>query len=259
MNGGTDRTTAIAQDLPFLRELVGVTQDMVVTLQRRSATEVPVRFIKTFVRKAAQTARGVVLLYEAGLSLEAQSLVRILFEVSISFDAFLRLLSQDAHAACYRLLDATMLDKIRQQRASGFAGRELVIGAPGPDELDTTERDIASRYSSDQLKSIRRNGFSGLTVEARAQQGGREEHYNIIYRNFSRNVHGGDFTELLLAGDPTIIGDRHIDFLESRDTVACDVAFTSLYFVADATTRSIQLGFENRLATLAETRLRALH
>jgi hypothetical protein len=194
-----------------------------------------------------------VLLYEGGLSPEAQSLVRILFEVSISFDAFLRLLSQDAQAACHRMLDAVMLDKIRQQRASGFAGHELVAGAPGPDECD------ASRYSSEQLKNLRRNGFSGLTVEARAQRADRQEHYNIVYRNFSRNVHGDDFTELLLANDPTLLEDRRADFFESRDAVACDVAFTSLYQVADATTGTIQLGFENRLATLAETRRRALH
>jgi hypothetical protein len=170
-----------------------------------------------------------------------------------------RLLSQDAQAACHRMLDAVMLDKIRQQRASGFAGHELVAGAPGPDECDATEREIASRYSSEQLKNLRRNGFSGLTVEARAQQTDRQEHYNIVYRNFSRNVHGGDFTELLLANDPTLLEDRRADFFESRDAVACDVAFTSLYRVADATTGTIQLGFENRLATLAETRRRALH
>ena len=253
-----DTTRGITQDLPFLRELVGVTQDIVVTLRRRAIAEVPVRYVRAFVRKASQTARGIVLLYENDLTLEAQSLVRILFEVSISFDAFLQLLSQDARSACQRVLDSTMLDKIRQQRASGFAGRELVDGAPGPEECDATELEIGSRYSSTELKNLRRNGFSGLNVEARAQQAGREEHYNIIYRNFSRNVHGGDFTELLLANDPVLIGDRGAELLEIRDAVACDVAFDSLYFVADATTRTLQLGFDRRLDTLVESRRRAL-
>src|ERR1700680_3169441 len=101
MHGGIDTTRGITQDLPFLRELVGVTQDIVVTLRRRAMAEVPVRYVRAFVRKAGHTARGIVLLYENDLHLEAQSLIRILFEVSISFDAFLRLLSLDAEGACH--------------------------------------------------------------------------------------------------------------------------------------------------------------
>jgi hypothetical protein len=247
-------TTAVVGDLPHLQELLGITRDMVSTLRRRAKPEVPERLVLAFATKAMQTAQAIVLLYQGGLSLEAQSLVRVLFEVSVSFDAFLRLLRDAPKAACQRVLDAMMLEKIKQQRASNFAGRELVAAAPGPEELDSTERDIASRYSDSELKSLRKNGFSGISVEDRARQAGAEEYYDIVYRNFSRNVHGSDFSELMLANDPAMLADRRADLFEARDGVALDAAFIALFLVSDQVNRGFGLGQDERLAGVARAR-----
>jgi len=250
----SSNTRAVVDDLPFLQELVGVAQDMVTTLRHQAKTQVPERFVTAFAMKAAQTARGIVVLYQNGLALEAQSLVRTLFEVHVSFDAFLRLLQKDPKVACHRLSDAMMLEKIKQQRTSRFAGHELVAGAPGPEELAQKEREIASRYSAPELKSLRKNGFSGLSIEDRARQAGCEEYYDIVFRNFSRNVHGSDFNELMLANDPAMLEDRRVDFLESRDRVALDAAFIALWSVADQVNRGFRLGQERRLSKLVEAR-----
>ncbi|OFW25345.1 MAG: hypothetical protein A3H27_07245 [Acidobacteria bacterium RIFCSPLOWO2_02_FULL_59_13] len=226
-------TRAIVDDLPFLQELVGIGEDIVTTLRNRPKPQVPDRLITVFAAKAAQTARAIVVLYQHGLALEAQSLVRILFEVSVSFDAFLHLLRKDPKSACHRLLDAMALEKSKQQRASNYAGHELVEGAPGPDEFAQKEKEIALRYSTSELKSMRKYGFSGLSVEDRARQAGCKDYYDIIYRNFSRNVHGSDFSELMLANDPSMLEDRRGDFFESRDSIALDVAYMALWSVTD--------------------------
>jgi hypothetical protein len=254
MPSETSNTRAIVDDLPFLQELVGIAQDMVTTLRHRAKTQVPERFVMAFAMKAAQTARGIVILYQNGLPLEAQSLVRTLFEVRVSFDAFLRLLQNDPKAACQRMRDAMMLEKIKQQRASSFAGHELVTGAPGPEEVAQKEQEIVSRYSDPELKSLRKNGFSGLNVEDRARQAGCEENYHIVFRKFSRNVHGSDFNELMLANDTSLLEDRRADFFEGRDGAALETAFISLWAVADQVNRGFRLSQGHRLLKLVEAR-----
>src|ERR1700688_192990 len=128
--------------LPLLRELVGLAEDIVVTLRHRRSRDVPARLVLAFVNKAAQTGRGIVVLYERAIYHEDQALIRVIFEISISCEHFLRMLREDPKAACQRVIDSMMLEKIRQQRASGFMGLGLLPDGPSQDDFEAADATI---------------------------------------------------------------------------------------------------------------------
>jgi hypothetical protein len=244
---------SLAAYLPLLRELVGMAEDIVVTLRHRRPDGVPARLILAFVTKAAQTGRGIVVLYERGLHHEAQSLIRIIFEINISFDHFFRMLKQDPQSACRRVVDSMMLEKVKQQRASGFKGLDLLPDGPSQNDFETEEATIAQQYTTAELRAMRKYGFTGLSVEERAKEVGRGDLYQLVYRNFSRNIHGLDFMELLLADEPSLIGDdRYSAYLESRDATAVDVAIGCLGCVVEAVNTGFGLGLDARLMLFAK-------
>ncbi|HEX4962616.1 MAG TPA: DUF5677 domain-containing protein [Thermoanaerobaculia bacterium] len=231
---------------------------MVVTLRHRGIDDVPSRLVLAFVTKAAQTGRGIVVLYERELYHEAQSLVRVIFEINVSFAHFLRMLSQDPKMACKRVIDSMMLEKIKQQRASGFMGLGLIEDGPTPEDFEAQDAEIAKRYTADEIRAMRKHGFTGLSVEERAKQAGRGDLYQIVYRNFSRNVHGFDYMELLLAEQPSLIGDERCRaYIESRNGTALDVAFGCLGYVVEAVNTAFELGLDARFAQLVKDRQRA--
>ena len=79
---------------------------------------------------------------------------------------------------------------------------------------------------------MRRFGFSGLSVEGRAKELGLNDLYNIVYRNFSRNVHGTDYMEHIRARGMGA-ASRWPDYEDLRDHVALSTAITCLWQMAN--------------------------
>jgi hypothetical protein len=221
---------------------------------------VPDRILLAFLGKAADSLKGVLALQKQGLCHEAQSLARGLFELRLSFEAFAEQLQVDQRAACLRVMDTIMLDKIKQARASDFKGFDLVPGAVTPNKFIEPEKDISKRYSPDELKKLKQHGFTSMNVEQRANRYGLSDEYNIGYRNFSRNVHSTDFMELLLQEDPGLISSDHGVYLEQRDTVCCQLAFISVAGISCRVNDLAGLGLNRRIRALTiarETMIRA--
>src|SRR5206468_12430118 len=81
---------------------------------------------------------------------------------------------------------------------------------------------------------------------------GLSDEYNIAYRNFSRNIHSTDFTELLLQEDPNAISSDHDDYVEDRNGVCCEVALVSVVGI-DATVNGLaRLGLDRRFTALRQ-------
>lgn len=156
------------------------------------------RFFAIFVLQAAQDIEGIRLLYLSGLKEPAQVLVRAILECRINFDMFVLKFLRDPAGTMTAVMDAMMLEKIKQMEATNFRGLELVPGAPTPAELRKRESEIEKRWTPSQVKAFRKYGFSGISVEQRARKTGHIDLYNIVYRNFSRNVHGSDYGEYLM-------------------------------------------------------------
>lgn len=174
-----------------------------------------------FLAKATQTLSGVNILYAHRLEEPAQALIRVLFELRINFDCFLAMATADTRDAVQRVADSMMLEKVKQARASQFAGMSIELQA----SLENHEKEIARRYTPAELKGIRKNGFTGVPIEQRAALTGHGAGYSIVYRNFSRNVHSTDYAESFLkSGMP--LGPDEIEYLETRDEVA---QYTALF------------------------------
>jgi hypothetical protein len=149
-----------------------------------------------------------------------------------------------------RVMDMVMLEKIKQARASDFKGFHLIPGAPTPRELLRAEEKLAARYSPAEFKRLKQHGFTGMNVEQRATRSGLADEYNIAYRNFSRNVHSTDFTELFLQEDPGLISSNLDAYIESRDGVCCELAFISVAGISVGVNDLARLGLDRRIRAL---------
>lgn len=209
----------------------------------------------SFLTKSNHSLDAIILLYKRSLFHEAQSLIRIIFELFVTFLAFEKMLRRNPQEAGMRVWDSVMLEKIKQQKASEFKGLDLIPGAPTSQDFLNQEREIANRYSDSELKKIKRHGFSGLNVEQRARQAGMSDYYNIVYRNFSRNVHSTDFMELTLFHDPNILEKMPFSsYTESRDFIGCEITFISAGGIVAAINGIFQLNFDRRLMNLYKLR-----
>jgi hypothetical protein len=155
--------------------------------------------------------------------------------------------AKDPHDAFSRLRDSMMLEKIKQARASGFAG----ISDDMKKNLEDDEREIASRYLPDDLNRMRKHGFAGVPIEQRATLTGHETTYSIMYRNFSRNIHSTDYVESYLKSGIFNVEDQ-AEYFASRDVAAHYTAYFSAVGIAEVVNKMFSLGFDPKLNELRQ-------
>ena len=116
----------------------------------------------------------------------------VLFENMVELKIFILKCSEDREDAIRRS-DSLIMQKVKQAEASEWAGFGL-FGDIRKALLDD-EAEIKTRYARQEVKAMRNHGFSGVNLKERADRVQVRETYNIIYRNFSRNVHSSDYVE----------------------------------------------------------------
>ena len=174
-----------------------------------------VNICRAFLHKGTEILQAVNTLYAQHLEEPAQALIRILFELRINFDCFITMASQDTKNTVIRVIDSMLLEKVKQARTSGFVG----LPAEFKRILEEDEQEMASRYTEKEFKRLRKYGFTGLPIEQRASLTGHEEAYNVVYRNFSRNIHSTDYVESYMKiGLYSTSMDK--EYIESRDSIA---------------------------------------
>jgi Family of unknown function (DUF5677) len=157
------------------------------------------------------------------LPIQAQALIRILFEVRVDIELFMPACAADPAEAAHKVLDAMVLQKISQQRQSKFLGLASVPGAPSREKMLENEQQLIAKYGKDTADKMRRHGFSGLSIEERAKHVGLSTEYRIVYRNFSRNIHNTDYMEHL-AERGAIGKERWRHYQDVRDHTALSTA-----------------------------------
>ena len=215
----------------LIARLAPVCRALAEGLAARLEGDVTARIAHALFQKGFDTYRAIGVLYAESLSIQAQVLVRVLLEVRMDLEIFLRLSAEDPEQAARRIIDAMMLEKVRQQRQSDFRGLELVDGAPRPEALLALEKKLIERYGKCAAAAMRRHGFSGLSVENRAKKLGLDYLYNVVYRNFSRNVHSTDYMEHFRAQGIGVSSEL-ADYEDLRDHVALSTAITCLWQMA---------------------------
>jgi hypothetical protein len=245
----------LSQYLLILDSLKRLCRDLQRRLIEHPQNDPIKNILLSFLTKSNHSLDAITLLYKRSLFHEAQSLIRILFELFVTFLAFERMLRKDPRDAAMRVWDCVMLEKIKQQKMSEFKGLNLIPGAPTPQDLLDQEVKIKSRYSDLELKKLRKHGFSGANVEQRARQAGLSDQYNIVYRNFSRNVHSTDFMELTLFHNPKMVKIiPYESYTDSRDYTGCEITFISAIGIAATINEIFQLNFGRKLLNLQRKR-----
>lgn len=229
------------------RDLRRVCQALVDRLIARGTTDPFIAIAGAFLHKATETLSAVNVLYANHLEEPAQVLVRVLFELRINFDCFLKMAREDIAGACARIRDTMMLEKIRQARASEFGG----ISDELRRKIEQDEKDIEARYNADDLTRMRRHGFTGVPIEQRATLTGHEVAYSIVYRNFSRNVHSTDYVESYIKAG-IYKGEDDSEYYKSRDVVALYTAHFSAAGMAEFANHVFSLGFDRELSKVGE-------
>jgi hypothetical protein len=192
---------AMTTEEQWIRLLAELSDALDVALQRLSraaaAGRNEARFFSIFVLQATQDIRAVSSLYRENLKEPAQILVRAVLECRFNFDVFLLRFLRDPTETIALMLDAMMLEKIKQAESTDYAGLALIPGGPTPDDFRQHEKDIKARRLPSEVQKLRQYGFSQMSVEQRARELHHIDLYNTVYRNFSRNVHGSDYAECL--------------------------------------------------------------
>ncbi len=182
-------------------------------------------------KKAVNTFRGIQMLKSERLLEEAFVLLRVLLEAHINFIYFLK--SKDSTGLTRRWADAAILEKLKYLKEVDFFKETALEGMHSRERWEDAEAAIAARYSKAELHSLRKYGYSGLSVQQRAETVGLSGLYSHAYRITSRSVHAFDPAETGL-----------IDYL--GDEAARDDLLTSRRAMLDST-QNLLLG---RLALL---------
>jgi hypothetical protein len=215
----------------LLRALIEICEPLLKRTAAVPIEHVPVRIIDAMFLKSVDTLRAVRVLYRSDLPVQAQALIRILFEARVDIELFMRACAADPVNASHKALDAMMLQKISQQRQSKFLGLASVPGAPSREKMLEREQQLIAKYGKDTADKMRRHGFSGLSIEERAKQVGLSTEYNIVYRNFSRNIHNTDYMEHL-AEQGAIGKERWQHYQDVRDHIGLSTAIACTWRTA---------------------------
>ena len=140
------------------------------------------------------------------------------------------MLQDDAPGACARVLDSMLLEKIKQLEAVDYYPEAPDDIRPSRIRWAEAEQIIVERYSLEEFRAIKRNGFTDQSLENRCRTIGELSAYNTIYRNFSRNVHSTDYVEQF-GGD--LVEPNFSEFLETRNNIMLGVARNSVKWVMD--------------------------
>lgn len=160
------------------------------------------------------TFRAMQLLKEESLIEESWVLLRVLLENHIDV---LYLLKNDTTALTQRWADASILDRLKYLREVDFYAGTTLQHMVNRQEWENLEKRIRSRYSEKDFRVLRKHGYSGISVQQRAEHVGMTTHYQNLYRIASRSVHKFDPAETQLTDYLQHTGAAD-DLLTSRRT-----------------------------------------
>jgi len=147
-----------------------------------------------FLRKCVRLLGAVDELIDSGFEEEAQILARVLVETRIDFEYFLLLAKETPEWALARVIDAKMLEKLKVLKAVDFKFGDAEINR---EKWQQIEEEIRGRHTDGEIEELRRHGFSGMPLEARAVKTGNKKLYDLAYRLYSGHTHATEIHEHL--------------------------------------------------------------
>ena len=191
--------------------------------------------------KAVDVFDGIIQLQKQDLLEDAQALIRVLFETNLKFCYFVKSAHQDPDKTVRQVYDSIYI--MREKDALNQGAKD--------DSFFYNANEVKKRYSMDEIKQIRKNGFIKVTIEELAKQGNKISWYQYMYRNFSRNVHANDLVEYFYKVGIHIYNEEY-EGENLRNEVAIMHAHECFFEIAVNANNILKLNIES---TLQEIRL----
>ena len=174
--------------------LLVASNKIAIELQKHQIAKTPQgRIVVALFKKAVNTFRGIQMLKSDRLLEESFVLLRVLLESHINLIYFLK--SRDATELTKRLSDAAILEKLKYLREVKFFEGTPLEKITTRADWAKKESEIAARYTKAEFHAMKKSGYSGLSVQARAEAIGLGSMYSNCYRITSRAVHTFDPAE----------------------------------------------------------------
>ncbi len=175
------------------KRLLEVSNRLAIQVQRHSIAKTPQgRILVALFKKAVNTFRGVQLLKSKRLIEESWILLRVLLETHINLIYFLK---NDATELTRRWVDASILEKLKYLREVNFCEGTGMAHLVHRKKWEQLEAKIKLRYSEREFKTLKKHGYSGLSLQQRADTVGLGAKYQNLYRIASRSIHTFDPVE----------------------------------------------------------------
>lgn len=183
------------------------------------------QIITGFFRKSIQVLTASNLLSNSNLWDEAQILARVLFELRIKFDFFIKEALNDEEKACDLIMDAWLLQRVKELETSNW------LGVTEDNRKHYTELmvNLRAKRSESEIKRIRSHGFPGRSLQQCARDLGHEVPYEVLYRRFSRGIHSSDYVEFMASPDY----EWDIQYREKRDPMTAYLVHFSVGGMAE--------------------------
>lgn len=184
-------------DIPAMKQLVGrlaaAGDRLTGDLKARDEALQPVHIIMLgFAEKTKKMLRS--LLRELDADAPENSLIqaRILLENLVNFLVFAEELKKDLSGTATRFWDAMPLQLAKRLRIIGQHPQAAELSKGFREEASKVLAHAAARVGdSKAVKAIEKHGFYQANIEQRCKQVGRQEQYDIIYRQCCEPVHAG--------------------------------------------------------------------
>jgi Family of unknown function (DUF5677) len=184
----------ITGDIRELNErLLDESNGLAIKLGRHELAGMPQgKIIIALFKKAVNTFRAIQILKSEKLIEESWILLRVLLESYVNLLYFLK---SDPTEATRRMNDTAMLDKLKYLKEVNFYEGTALAHMGKRNDWERAEREITARYSKNELHAMKKFGYSGISVQQRAEFVGLRTMYQDCYRIASRSVHTFDPAE----------------------------------------------------------------
>lgn len=195
MRSAADIKKRVTGDIRKLNDrLLIASNKIAIEIQKHEIAKTPQgRIVVALFKKAVNTFRGIQMLKSDRLLEESFVFLRVLLEAHINLIYFLK--GKDSKDLTRRWADAAMLDKLKYLKEVDFFEGTPLEEKGKREAWEKAEAKIAARYSKAELHTLKKNGYSGLSVQARAEAIGLGSLYSHCYRITSRSVHTFDPAE----------------------------------------------------------------
>jgi hypothetical protein len=160
--------------------LLRVSNRLAIELQKHEVAKTPQgRIMVALFKKSVNTFRGIQRLKADRLIEESWILLRVLLEAHINLIYFFK---SDATEMTHRWADASRLEKLKYMKEVNFFEGTDLAHMGHREDWEKFETEVAMRYTPTELHAIRRYGYSGLSVQKRAEAVNLASMYVDCYR-----------------------------------------------------------------------------